>query len=335
MWFKQLVVSFWCGAAAVAGVSMTAMADDAPVPSDELELAKAALRSLGADIPGTSLRCSGCHSVNLYNLNDMREQTNRAQWMCFGDDDARAPMDRINCMRENPADPTSRFSAARIGIYASGVHLQRFADMFKAAYPEAEWLAQYEAFKHVVQMPVSGENQMPEAEFDQVLQWTTMGMPHMERLVGNVPDAPRTCAESFSPELRAHVQRMQLEGWEAKNKENGIMMFACPDGGDKYSCFTQRNAEGGEIFPNAALTPFGASWNRDFAEAKIREHNESGHFPRPIVTVIEPLTEFYPAEQYHQDYARANPNQPYIQSAAIPKACKVREKHAGLVRPSH
>jgi peptide methionine sulfoxide reductase MsrA len=72
---------------------------------------------------------------------------------------------------------------------------------------------------------------------------------------------------------------------------------------------------------------------RKIAEAKIREHNESGHFQRPIVTAIEPLVEFFPAEQYHQDYARANPNQPYIQAAAIPKACKVREKHAGLIRP--
>jgi len=71
---------------------------------------------------------------------------------------------------------------------------------------------------------------------------------------------------------------------------------------------------------------------RQIAEQKIAEHNASGHFSRPIVTSIEPLTAFYPAEDYHQDYARANPNQPYIQAAAIPKACKVREKHAALIR---
>jgi methionine-S-sulfoxide reductase len=71
---------------------------------------------------------------------------------------------------------------------------------------------------------------------------------------------------------------------------------------------------------------------RKIAEEKIKEHNASGHFSRPIVTSIEPLTAFYAAEDYHQDYARANPNQPYIQSAAIPKACKVREKHPSLIR---
>ena len=73
---------------------------------------------------------------------------------------------------------------------------------------------------------------------------------------------------------------------------------------------------------------------RRIAEEKIGEHNGSGHFPRPIVTSIEPLTNFYPAEQYHQDYARQHPDQQYIQAAAIPKACKVREKHPALIRRS-
>jgi methionine-S-sulfoxide reductase len=71
---------------------------------------------------------------------------------------------------------------------------------------------------------------------------------------------------------------------------------------------------------------------RKVAERKITEHNASGHFSRPIVTSIEPLTAYYPAEQYHQDYARQHPEQSYIQSAAIPKACKIREKHAKLIR---
>jgi methionine-S-sulfoxide reductase len=68
------------------------------------------------------------------------------------------------------------------------------------------------------------------------------------------------------------------------------------------------------------------------AEAKIRELNESGRFPKPIVTTLEPLVEYFPAEQYHQDYARHNPLQPYIQYHAIPKACAIREKHPGLIR---
>jgi len=44
------------------------------------------------------------------------------------------------------------------------------------------------------------------------------------------------------------------------------------------------------------------------------------------------LREFFPAEDYHQDYARNNPGQPYIQAVSTPKVCKIREKHAGLIR---
>lgn len=73
---------------------------------------------------------------------------------------------------------------------------------------------------------------------------------------------------------------------------------------------------------------------KQIAEAKIEELNKSKHFPRPIVTKLELLEEFYPAEDYHQDYARLNPLQPYIQGQAYPKVCKVREKHAKLVKPA-
>jgi peptide methionine sulfoxide reductase msrA/msrB len=68
------------------------------------------------------------------------------------------------------------------------------------------------------------------------------------------------------------------------------------------------------------------------AEGKIKELTESKHFSEPIVTTLEPLEEFYPAEAYHQDYAQNNPMQPYIRAAAIPKVCKVREKYSDLLK---
>jgi peptide-methionine (S)-S-oxide reductase len=50
------------------------------------------------------------------------------------------------------------------------------------------------------------------------------------------------------------------------------------------------------------------------------------HFARPIVTQIVPLTKFYPAEDYHQDYYRANPNQPYCRAVIRPKVEKFEKK---------
>ena len=70
------------------------------------------------------------------------------------------------------------------------------------------------------------------------------------------------------------------------------------------------------------------------AAAYVAQLDKAKVFPGPIVTQLEPLRGFYPAEDYHQDYARQNPDQPYIRHHALPKACKVREKHADLVRRS-
>ena len=97
---------------------------------------------------------------------------------------------------------------------------------------------------------------------------------------------------------------------------------------------TQLNRQGGDVGTQYRSAIFFTSdEQKRAAEAKIGQLNESRAFPRPIVTTLEPLVEFYPAEDYHQDYARNNPEQPYIQSHAIPKACKVRAKHADLIRP--
>jgi methionine-S-sulfoxide reductase len=69
------------------------------------------------------------------------------------------------------------------------------------------------------------------------------------------------------------------------------------------------------------------------AEAKIKELTEKKRFPSPIVTTLEPLVEFFPAEDYHQGYAQLHPDQPYIQGAAIPKVCKIRQKYPHLIQP--
>jgi peptide-methionine (S)-S-oxide reductase len=61
------------------------------------------------------------------------------------------------------------------------------------------------------------------------------------------------------------------------------------------------------------------------ADAYIRQLNDAHVFHDPIVTTLEPLKEFYAAEDYHQDYAARNPNQPYIAHIALPKVDKLRE----------
>ena len=56
----------------------------------------------------------------------------------------------------------------------------------------------------------------------------------------------------------------------------------------------------------------------------MRLLEDKGVLRAPIVTRLEPLTEFYTAEAVHQNYAAANPNQPYIAAVAQPKVAKVQ-----------
>lgn len=67
-------------------------------------------------------------------------------------------------------------------------------------------------------------------------------------------------------------------------------------------------------------------------EAYIKKLQASGKFARPIVTVVEPLEAFYVAEQYHQDYVKLNPTNPYVRHVALPKVDKLFSKHGELVK---
>ena len=52
----------------------------------------------------------------------------------------------------------------------------------------------------------------------------------------------------------------------------------------------------------------------------------------PIVTELSPLTNFYPAEQYHQDYYNENPNQGYCSILIAPKLAKFEQYYAAKLK---
>ncbi len=89
---------------------------------------------------------------------------------------------------------------------------------------------------------------------------------------------------------------------------------------------TQLNRQGGDIGPQYRSAIFYANdVERDVAGAYIKQLDEAGVFPDPIVTTLEKLEAFYMAEDYHQDYAQINPDQPYVAHAALPKRDKAKK----------
>lgn len=71
---------------------------------------------------------------------------------------------------------------------------------------------------------------------------------------------------------------------------------------------------------------------RESARQIIAEFDERHIYNDPIVTEVVPATTFYPAEDYHQYYFAENPNQPYCLAVAAPKAAKIRQKYAQLIK---
>ena len=68
------------------------------------------------------------------------------------------------------------------------------------------------------------------------------------------------------------------------------------------------------------------------AEVFIEELNASTAYGKPVVTTVEPLGEFYEAEDYHQKYYARNPYQPYCQYMIPPKLQKLHKQFAELLK---
>lgn len=71
---------------------------------------------------------------------------------------------------------------------------------------------------------------------------------------------------------------------------------------------------------------------KDEAEAFIRQLGQDGSFDRPIVTEVLPLANYWPAEDYHQDYFAQHPNQGYCAFVVGPKVEKFRKTFAAKVK---
>jgi peptide-methionine (S)-S-oxide reductase len=83
---------------------------------------------------------------------------------------------------------------------------------------------------------------------------------------------------------------------------------------------TTLNRQGNDVGPQYRSVVFYHNKSqKERAEFFKKKLDESGAFGNPIVTAIEPYTNFYVAENYHQDYYNKNGNQPYCYFVIRPK----------------
>lgn len=96
---------------------------------------------------------------------------------------------------------------------------------------------------------------------------------------------------------------------------------------------TLKDRQGPDTGPQyrAAIVPM-SNEQRTVATRYLAQMRSSGVWDKPIVVTVESYQRFYPAEAYHQDFARKNPNHPYIRRWDAPKVAAFRAKYPSLYR---
>jgi peptide-methionine (S)-S-oxide reductase len=96
---------------------------------------------------------------------------------------------------------------------------------------------------------------------------------------------------------------------------------------------TELNYQGPDQGPSYRSAIFYADEDqKQVAEAYIAQLDKAHVFPKPIVTKLEPLTGFYPAEDYHQDFLVLHPSHPYIVFNDLPKVENLKRLFAADYR---
>jgi hypothetical protein len=263
--------------------------EEAEIDLDGIELARAGLVTLGAKINDTSCpggdcstrRCTECHSVSRVGLRRWADLTRTARETCklgtdpdtMSETEARAAVD---CMRIDPADGSSVFEAAKLGIYTTGVQYGHFQELFRKAYGEATWLIEYSKFKARVGMPKGNHPRFTQREHAILVKWFAADLGRLDDALPEAPP-PATCTpERNATVLDAHLSDMKLDGWAAVNAEAGLHMYGCT-GDDPLACLastpdrtgTWGVAESGKIRELRKFAFRTSYWTRSSADGRF------------------------------------------------------------------
>jgi hypothetical protein len=236
-----------------------------PVDLPDEEVALQALQLLGAEVEGADRNCDSCHGLTRTRLAQWEGMSEATMTDCLTDlevTDPAAAAAMIDCLREEPGDPDSPFSAQKLGFYATGAELDWFRYLFDLG---DDTDAELIRFVGGARMPRGGDS-FDQGEFDIVAEWVARGLPLVDQLVPEDPDT--NCEASVGAEVAAHVAAMATDGWAARNAEAGINMLGCAGAATPRDCLTD--------FPDAADTGYGAAWAEDLEGSVLRVLHVNG-----------------------------------------------------------
>jgi peptide-methionine (S)-S-oxide reductase len=96
---------------------------------------------------------------------------------------------------------------------------------------------------------------------------------------------------------------------------------------------TQLNRQGADVGTQYRSVIFYRSPEQQAAAEKlIAELTSEKVYDRPIVTAVEPLKTFYPAETYNKDYFKKHPREPYCQAVIAPKVAELQKTYLSKLK---
>jgi len=143
---------------------------------------------------------------------------------------------------------------------------------------------------------------------------------------GGAPEDANYERVSSGHTKQVEVVRVEYDGEQVPYRTLLTIFFASHDA-------TQVDGQGNDIGPQYRSVIFTTTPKQaEEARAFIDELDASDRSGDPIVTTVESLVEFFPAENYHQDYYAKNQNQGYCQIIIAPKLQKVQKEYAELLK---
>lgn len=96
---------------------------------------------------------------------------------------------------------------------------------------------------------------------------------------------------------------------------------------------TQLNRQGNDVGSHyRSIIFYHENMQKELALSYKEKITNMNVWDKPVVTEISPMSVFYPAEKYHENYLKNNPNNPYCQSMVRPKLDKFKEVFGGLLK---
>lgn len=248
--FVVALVEAGCNAAPAEGDAETT---EQASTAEDLALAKQILAELG----GPTGKCRGCHASGPENVRAWGKAMQAVDAACFAPP-ALTAMQRVDCLRTTPSDPTSAFSPHKVGLYAAGASLPEMQAIFDAAFPPAQATTTFALYQQKVAMP-RGRAPIAAADFAKIKGWVLRGMPQLDEAIAAATDAGTGtdaaavdadahadgdaanaggCVDSTTPELQAHIALMHTDGWGARLADLSTPMFGCGAASSGLTCLS-------------------------------------------------------------------------------------------------